>query len=189
MEDCLVVCCFCSHVKRSCQWQTAVCLEVTNSETLLRWNRELWGIHCYKHKSNYGGKKYFHYINMSLAITVFIHENASLLDGCRRLYSLFCSLSSSSLSIFFVSQSLLWTIDMAATMWDLITGVIFCFLPLPCLGKAQLSYSTLYSALKFVVGGKSLWDNTFEYQVWLVSQPLWLCVVGVENLLNCTVQN
>lgn len=52
-------------------------------------------------KVMYGGRNYFNYIsiNKNLAITVFIPENASLLDGCRGPYSLFYSLSSSSLSL------------------------------------------------------------------------------------------
>lgn len=79
------------------------------------------------------------------------------------------------LSFAFFVLPLLWTIDLAATMQDLTTGIIFCFLPLPCLGKAQLSYSTPYFALKFVVGGKSLWASTFEYQMYC---DLWVSTFG-----------
>lgn len=130
----------------------------------------------------YGGRHYFNYINTNknLVITVLIPENASLLDGCRGpyyfLFFSFLCLPPLFLSFpFFVLQPLLWTIDTAAPMWDLRTGVIFCFLPLPCLGKAQLSYSIPYSTLKFVVGGKSLWASTFEYQMHC---GLWVSTFG-----------
>lgn len=77
----------------------------------------------------------------------------------------FCLFFSLSFSFaFFASQSQLQTIHTAGPMGDLRTGDLFflSFLPffcplLLCLGKAKLSYSTLYSVLKFVVGVGSLW--------------------------------
>lgn len=134
-----------------------------------------------------GGRNYCNYINTNknLAVTVFIPENATLLDGCRGPHSLFLFFVfflSLSLWLFFVLQPLLWTTDMAVT-WDLITGVIFCFLLLPCLGKGQLSYSTPYSALKFVMGGKSLWASTFEYQMYC---DLWVSTFGCVLLESRT---
>lgn len=141
----------------------------------------------------YGGRNYFNHINTikNQAITVYIPENASLLDGCRGPYYLFCSLSFSSLSLF----CFLCLTAPALDHWHGSNNVgsnhwfYFLFSSLALMEKAQLSYSTPYSEVccgKEELVSQHLWIPNI---LWLVSQHFCLCVVGVENLLKCTVQN
>lgn len=77
------------------------------------------------------------------------------------------------------------------------TGDIHCFLPLLCLSKGCLSYSTLYSVLNSVMRLGNFWKCVVAHYPAPLNSGVVACkpppfdefVVGLDNLLKRTVQN
>lgn len=142
-----------------------------------------------------GGRNYCNYINTNknLAVTVFIPENATLLDGCRGPHSLFLFFVFFPL---FISLAFFCPAAPALDHWHGSNmgsnhGCYFLFSSLALPGQSTaiifypiLCFEVCYGREELV--SKHLWISNV---LWLVSQHLWLCAVGVENLLNRAVQN